>query len=196
MQVGYTGAEPSRLRRASALRRTDVQIAVRIGVQTARPRPGLAPPYLCCIAIERHSHVACSPSAPRVACATRLVTLGNLLKPAARPDCCVARCSESSCTRMYTAVPAPHMEVQVSREAGCRKRPLRAPCTRALRDQACCAGCAFPSPLRGSLGRAARDGCKRFPLFHGGVRGPSLCLPASTCNNTAPRSEEHTSELQ
>src|SRR3546814_1488751 len=142
MQVGYTGAEPSRLRRASALRRTDVQIAVRIGVQTARPRPGLAPPYLCCIAIERHSHVACSPSAPRVACATRLVTLGNLLKPAARPDCCVARCSESSCTRMYTAVPAPHMEVQVSREAGCRKRPLRAPCTRSLRDHACCAGCA------------------------------------------------------
>src|SRR3546814_8516449 len=42
MQVGYTGAEPSRLRRASALRRTDVQIAVRIGEQTARPRPGLA----------------------------------------------------------------------------------------------------------------------------------------------------------
>src|SRR3546814_8792005 len=59
---------------------------------------------------------------------------GSLLKPAARPDCYVARCSESSCTRMYTAVPAPHMDVQVSREAGCRKRPLRAPCTRAARD--------------------------------------------------------------
>src|SRR3546814_11852039 len=51
----------------------------------------------------------------------------NLSKPAARPNCsaavpgaappppsmesCVARCSESSCTRMYTAVPAPHMDV-------------------------------------------------------------------------------------
>src|SRR3546814_5988567 len=97
--------------------------------------------------------------------------MGNLLKPVAQPDCCVTRCSESSCTSMYTAVPAPHMDVQVSREAGCRKRPLRAPCIRSLRDHACYAGCAFPSPLRGSLGRATRSGFKR-------------------------RSEEHTSELQ
>src|SRR3546814_20965697 len=66
---------------------------------------------------------------------------------------------------MYTAVPAPHMDVQVSREAGCRKRPLRAPCIRSLRDHACYAGCAFPSPLRGSLGRATRYGFKRFPMF-------------------------------
>src|SRR3546814_17616631 len=42
--------------------------------------------------------------------------VGNVLKPPTRPDCCVARCSESSCTRTYTAVPA-----------------LRAPCTRAAR---------------------------------------------------------------
>src|SRR3546814_19887663 len=43
--------------------------------------------------------------------------MGNLLKPVAQPDCCVTRCSESSCTSMYTAVPA-----------------LRAPCTRAAHD--------------------------------------------------------------
>src|SRR3546814_4175987 len=96
-------------------------------------------------------------------------TVGNLLKPAVRPDCCVARYSESSCTRMYTAVPAPHMDVQVSREAGCRKRPLRAPCT-----------------------RAARDGFKRFPQASSAASaaGPVSCLGGSS------RSEEHTSELQ
>src|SRR3546814_11883577 len=42
--------------------------------------------------------------------------VGNVLKPPTRPDCCVARCSESSCTRTYTAV-----------------RALRAPCTRSAR---------------------------------------------------------------
>src|SRR3546814_14623019 len=38
---------------------------------------------------------------------------GSLMQPAARPDCCVARCSESSCTRKYTTVSV-----------------LREPCTR------------------------------------------------------------------
>src|SRR3546814_12370668 len=75
---------------------------------------------------------------------------GNLSKPTARPDCsaavpgaalpppfmgsCVTRCSESSCTGMYTPVPAPHMDVQVSRKAGCRERPPRSPCPRSLLD--------------------------------------------------------------
>src|SRR3546814_16232216 len=56
-----------------------------------------------------------------------------------------------------------------------RKRPLRTPVIRSLRDNACCAGLALghfavtrvlrpdPSPLRGSLDRAARHGFKRLP---------------------------------
>src|SRR3546814_6679983 len=95
------------------------------------------------------------------------------------------------------------MDVQVSREARCRERPLRAPCIRSLRDHACCAGCAFSSPLRGSLGRVARDGFKWSPVVLRRTRRlatKALCRwNADAAFKETPnklRSEEHTSELQ
>src|SRR3546814_15426721 len=76
---------------------SDLQIAAPISAQTARPRPGLTAPYLCRIAIERHSHVSCSPPARRVARAARSVTSVVLRSEERRvgKECvstCISRC--------------------------------------------------------------------------------------------------------